>query len=304
MKKRFLIVLAILGLMLILTACATGGVSISAQKVQMDRKVEGAQGVGETQEAAGTNTGEAAGKNAAQSGGITDLQAQPVAAAARAEAVPVLYYHSVMIQAGNELRMPPAQFEEQMSYLASHGYHDITPQELEQFLRGRGQLPTKPFMITFDDGYADNYTNALPILQKFKFTALVFMVSSYVDGSGYLSGSQLKSLVSAGWTIGGHTVNHVNLAKLDGTAQTRELLDSKKFLEKLTGQPVWCFAYPFGAYNTEIIEQLQKADYQLAFTTERGWALRDANPFLIQRVYCYANMGLREFIRRIENPQY
>lgn len=314
MKRHLLMLMVVLGFVLVLTSCSRGGITSVGQgagaspgsQEKTDRGTQavqespGALGPGDNQEKTVGNSEQ----NSVQATGTADSQSQPVATDPSLKAVPVLYYHSVMVQAGNPLRMPPAQFEEQMSYLASHGYHNITPQQLEQFLTGQGLLPAKPFMITFDDGYTDNYTNALPILQRYKFAALVFMVSSYVDGSGYLSSSQLKGLVAAGWSIGGHTVTHVDLTKLDPSAQEKELRDSQAFLEKITGQPVQYFAYPFGAYNARIIEVLKQDGYRLAFTTERGWAQRGSNPFLIHRVYCYANMGLQEFKRRLENPHY
>jgi len=220
------------------------------------------------------------------------------------KALPVLYYHSVLIEPGNELRMPPEQFSEQMDYLFVHGYHSITPEELEQFLSGQGELPIKPFMITFDDGYADNYLNALPILQKYKFTATVFMVSSYIDGEGFLSLEQLHKLVAAGWTIGDHTSTHVDLTKLDSDSIEKELRDSQALLEKDLGEPVKYFCYPYGAYNSEIKKLLLETGFSLAFSTERGWAVRGSDPLLIHRVYCFANMGMTEFERRLQNPKY
>ncbi|KLU58716.1 poly-beta-1,6-N-acetyl-D-glucosamine N-deacetylase precursor [Peptococcaceae bacterium CEB3] len=306
MKGRVLVLLGVLALVLVLTSCSPKGIFGLGAPPGSQGKIGSGQQTGSAQAVSGPK--QTQDKTAAKGGPKGPETAvspsAPVAGDPSVKAVPVLYYHSVLVQAGNPLRMPPAQFEEQMAYLASHGYHDITPQQLEEFLHGQGLLPSKPFMITFDDGYTDNYTNAMPILRKYGFTALVFMVSSYVDGTGYLSSRQLQGLVAAGWSIGGHTVHHLDLTKLAPAEQAKELEDSKKFLEKITGQPVLYFAYPYGGYDREVIGQLQKAGYQLAFTTERGWAARGSDPFLIHRVYCYADMGMKEFKRRLENPNY
>ncbi len=216
----------------------------------------------------------------------------------------VLYYHSVLTEKGNPIRMPPEQFEEQMRFLAEHGYNVLTPVQLEQNLRGDGQFPPKPFLITFDDGYVDNYTNALPILQKYRFVATVFIVSSYINGSGFLSADQLRSLQSAGWTIGGHTATHLDLSEQKPDQITAELQTSRETLKSILGQDVLYFAYPYGKHNDTVIKKLQQEGYRMAFTTEKGWVDSRQNLFLLPRVYCYANMGMDEFIRRVTCPDY
>ncbi|MHB1653392.1 MAG: polysaccharide deacetylase family protein [Desulfitobacteriaceae bacterium] len=292
MRKYSWIFIAAMGLTIMLIGCGKGETA-SGQNVPNTTQTP--QGIQQAQADPKPTAIPAAGQAEA---GLRIVPAKSISA------LPILYYHSVMIEPGNELRMPPKQFTEQMSYLAKHGYHSITPEQLEQFYSGQGVLPDKPFLLTFDDGYVDNYTNALPVLQKYGFTALVFVVSSYIDGSGFLSDDQLRSLVAAGWTIGGHTVNHAHLTKLNPASQIKELRDSKQYLEKKLGVPVHYFAYPFGEYNTELKKLLHEEGYRLAFTTERGWAEQGSDPYLLHRVYCYANMGMKEFQRRIENPKY
>lgn len=218
--------------------------------------------------------------------------------------IPVLYYHSVLFEKGNPLRMPPEQFDDQMRYLSEQGYNVLTPDQLDLDLYGGGQIPPKPFLITFDDGYADNYTNALPILQKYHFVATVFMVSSYIDGSGFLTADQLRTLQSDGWTIGGHTATHLDLSKESSDVIVEELQTSRKALKTILGQDINCFAYPYGGYNSTVTDKLKQDGYQTAFTTDRGWAASSQNPLLLTRVYCYANMGMDEFIRRMTNPNY
>lgn len=218
--------------------------------------------------------------------------------------VPVLYYHSVAVEAGNELRIPPAQFEEQMAYLAQEGYHSVTLEELYRYLYADGALPAKPVVITFDDGYVDNYTNAYPIMQKYGFTGTVFMVSGWLNGSGYLSEQQLRELADAGWEIGGHTVNHPNLTGIDSATLDKELRESKESLEKILNRDVKTFAYPYGIYSEKVIESARASGYLNAVTTERGWANSKEDPYLLKRVYCYADMGMQEFTRRVQDPNY
>ncbi|EHQ88020.1 polysaccharide deacetylase family protein [Desulfosporosinus youngiae] len=218
--------------------------------------------------------------------------------------VPVLYYHSVMLEEGNEVRMPPDQFEAQMAYMREQGYESVTLDQLYQAFYKGGALPAKPFVITFDDGYEDNYTTAFPILKKHGFTAAVFMVSSYINGEGFLSWSQLKELTANGWEIEGHTANHPYLSKMDKAAVLNELKSSKELIEKELGQTVNYIAYPYGDYNANIVQAVKDTGYLMAFTTERGWSNLNLDEWHLQRVYCFANMGLKEFSRRLQNPKY
>ena len=235
--------------------------------------------------------------NPPSSSGVQKAQTQ-------AQAVPILYYHSVMREVGNEVRMPPDQFEDQMAYLQDKGYQSIS---LDQFYQAEyfGEtLPAKPIMITFDDGYADNYTTAFPILKKYGFTATIFMVSSYIDGEGFMTWPQLKELAANGWQIEGHTANHTDLTKLDSKTVLSELKSSKELLEKGLGQPVDFFAYPYGDFNAGVVLAVKNTGYVMAFTTERGWADHNADAWHVHRVYCYAFMGMTEFSRRLQNPNY
>ncbi|NLI92389.1 MAG: polysaccharide deacetylase family protein [Peptococcaceae bacterium] len=222
----------------------------------------------------------------------------------KTSSIPVLYYHSVLTQKGNALRVPPEQFEEQMRYLAEHGYNVITIAQLEQHIKGAGQVPPKPFVITFDDGYEDNYTKAFPILQKYRFVATVFMVSDFINGKGYLSAEQLLALQSAGWTIGGHSATHPEFNKVKPEVFTAELKVSTEKLKNILGQDIVYYAYPFGKYNDGMIKELQKEGYRMAFTTKKGWINSRQNLFLLPRVNCYADMGMDEFIKRVTNPDY
>lgn len=225
-------------------------------------------------------------------------------ALAKVQSVPVLYYHSIAVQAGNELRMPPDKFQKQMSYLSKHGYHVISMDELYQCLYDGKTFPSKPVVISFDDGYSDNFTNAFPIMQKYGYTATVFMISSYINESAALSAEQLKALQNAGWIIGGHTENHTDLTKVSSTQVVSELQHSRKTIEAITGKPLKYFAYPYGGYDTPAMNEVRNDGYSLAFSTVRGWASKNFNPLAVPRVYCYASMSMDEFARRISNSNY
>ena len=218
--------------------------------------------------------------------------------------VPILYYHSVMQEKGNELRMPPEQFEAQMSYLHDRGYQSVSLEQLYLASNGRGTLPTKPFVITFDDGYVDNFTNAFPILAKHGFTATVFMITSYIDGEGFMTWGQLKELVANGWEIESHTTSHPYLTKVDPIAVLSELNLSKELLEKELGKPVKFFAYPYGDLNANVVQAVKETGHLMAVSTQRGWADVKTDAWSVHRIYCYAFMGMNEFSHRMQDPNY
>lgn len=218
--------------------------------------------------------------------------------------IPILYYHSIKSVPKNELCMSPDKFEKQIAYLSLHGYHSVTLTQLYDFFNNNGQLPEKPIVITFDDGYKDNYTTAFPILKKFSFTATVFVITSNVGHSENLSWSQLKDLAHNGWLVESHTVSHYDITKLDSTKLAQELKDSKTSIEKQLGTRVDFFAYPIGRFDEKVEKAVKSAGYLMAFTTQRGWANQAIDPLLIHRVYCFASMGIAEFGQRARNPKY
>lgn len=221
-----------------------------------------------------------------------------------AQTVPILYYHSVMQEKGNELRMPPEQFEAQMAYLHDRGYQSVSLEQLYLASYGSGTLPVKPFVITFDDGYVDNFTNAFPILAKHGFTATVFMITSYIDGEGFMTWNQLKELVANGWEIESHTTSHPYMTKVDPITVLSELHQSKELLERKLGKPVKFFAYPYGDLNANVVQAVKDTGHLMAVSTERGWADVKMDVWRVHRVYCYATMGMNEFTHRMQNPNY
>jgi peptidoglycan/xylan/chitin deacetylase (PgdA/CDA1 family) len=217
--------------------------------------------------------------------------------------IPILYYHSIGKEDGNELRIPPEEYEAQLQFLHQNGYQSITIHELYRHFYEGYELPKKPFVMTFDDGYADNYSNAFRIAKKYGFLGTVFMVTDWINGIGYLSNEQLLEMSREGWQIEAHTMSHPKLNEIPLEQLERELSGSKSQLEAVLNRPVKYLAYPYGNYSEEVIKVAKMVGYAMGFTTERGWA-KKAEAYKIQRIYCYANMGVVEFKRRVENPNY
>lgn len=221
------------------------------------------------------------------------------------KSVPVLMYHSIDYEKGNELRVPKEKFREQMQYLKDNGYTTLTFDELYDFLVNNKPVPEKSVVITFDDGYEDNYQNAYPILKQFGFNATIFMITNTVDNEKpFLTSQQLKEMEQSGIDIESHTLAHDQLDKLPYDKQVATLKGAKQFIEKTLNKQTKYIAYPFGKWNSDTIKALKATGYTMAFTTIGGWADKDQGMYTLHRVYISANYGINEFKRRLTNPGY
>jgi peptidoglycan/xylan/chitin deacetylase (PgdA/CDA1 family) len=212
-------------------------------------------------------------------------------------AVPVLYYHLIdghLYGPYTSMFVPPKDFDQQMNYLKSNGYTVIPLAEIEN----AGQY-TKPAVITFDDGYEDNFTNAYPILEKYHFPATVFLISSFIGKPGYLNRyeiAKMEDLVS----FQSHTVTHRLLATLSPQVQDYELSESQKEIEAITGRSVDALAYPTGSYNQTTIA-IAKRYYKYAFIMVAGGIYHTGDdPYTIRRVNIPRGLNLAAFIKKIQ----
>lgn len=217
----------------------------------------------------------------------------------------VLNYHQIQNRA-NPLAIPLADFDAQMNYLSSHGYVSITPDELYSGLNGELELPKKPVLITFDDGYADNYTNAFPILKYYGMKATIFVIPAFVGVySNYLTWDEMLEMEEYGITIESHTMNHYKLEELPDDEIRSELLNSKQILEENLGHPVEFLAYPTGTYNLHIAGIAKEVGYKGAFTIKYGNVDLGSNFFALERVPIFNTAGhtMKNFYERIEYRQ-
>jgi len=147
------------------------------------------------------------------------------------QGVPVLMYHSVAYEKDNPVRIPPENLDEGLKYLKNNGYYTITMDDLYCYLTNNTPIPEKSVVLTFDDGYSDNYTAMFSIMKKYGFRATIFVITAYIDKSpNYLTSAQLKELQAYGMDIESHTVDHKKLKELPKNQQLQELIDSKAFL--------------------------------------------------------------------------
>ncbi|MCC7289120.1 polysaccharide deacetylase family protein [bacterium] len=203
---------------------------------------------------------------------------------------PILMYH-----------LTPADFEQQLITLKSRGYTAITMSELTDGLRDPTKLPAKPVAITFDDGYSDQFT-AFSLLKKYNMKATFYVITSgnasnycigmnrkrnqaTPCGDNFMNTAEIKQLDQSGIIeIGGHTVDHLNLASLSAQNQAFQIKESKRALEALLGHPIRSFAYPYGSFNQSAVDQVVAAGYDNAVTTVAGTNHTTGQLFTLTRV--------------------
>ena len=217
-----------------------------------------------------------------------------------AEGIPVLMYHSISNLPGNSLGVPPEKFALQMKYLYNAGFTTITPDQLYSALQGKTRLPRRPIMITFDDGYHDNFTAAFPVLKQYNFKATFFVVTGYI-GPGMLTWDEIKQMAGAGMNIESHTVNHLDLRTLPPARMRKELADSKTAIESNLGTKVEYFCYPAGKFNSTTLALLKDLGYKMAFTTVAGTVRRNQPLLQLRRIRINGLAGLEGFQKQLPN---
>ena len=144
--------------------------------------------------------------------------------------IPILMYHSISDDdPNNNLLVPPNMFEEQMAWLEAN---EFTAMSLDEALEAMetGKVPKRPVVITFDDGYSDNYTSAFPSLKNHGLKATFFVITDGVDNGYYMSSDMLKEMQAAGMSIENHTANHLELDKLSREDAYDAIKRGKDFL--------------------------------------------------------------------------
>ena len=215
------------------------------------------------------------------------------------EGIPVLTYHHVG-EGPDWLYVRPADFKRQLAYLQDSGYTAISVMELAQGLSGQGKLPARPVVITFDDGYEDNYTAAFPILARQKMKGTFFVVTGKMGQPGYMNWRQAGEMIAGGMEVGSHTVHHYTLNEINLKELERELLASRLMLENNAPGAAPIFANPFGETAPAVVELLSRTGYRAACSSVVGVNRPGENLYMIRRLSVPASrFGLWEFRLRL-----
>ncbi len=223
--------------------------------------------------------------------------------------LPIIMYHSINTNTQNNslLVVTPENFRRQMRFLKEHDYHVVSLEEAADFIRNKKRVPSHTIAITFDDGYKDNYTYALPILKEYHFPATIFIVVNEVGvpPEQRLSWDEIYAMQRTGLiTFGSHTMNHPNLAGVtSGEALKNEIQGSKKILEEKLGKKVETFSYPSGRFSKAARQAVIDAGYKLAVATNPGKRIPDDDIFVLKRIRISKNCN-NLFIFWIETSGY
>ena len=202
--------------------------------------------------------------------------------------VPILTYHHVGIPSGSKYRLNTVtalSFKYQMSFLKRHGFEVISFDDFITGIRAGNSFNRNTVVLQFDDGYEDNYTYAFPVLKKYGFPAMVFLISDKVGTPGFLTWDQIKEMEKYNFMAGAHTRHHVYLPRASEPQAQDEIAGSKKIIEDHLGHKIDYFAYPSGGFTEKIKGFVQDAGYKAAVTTNRGKYLFNQDLYELKRIH-------------------
>lgn len=219
--------------------------------------------------------------------------------------IPILMYHYISVPPEDadvyrqDLSVTPENFREQMAWLHASGYQTISLYDLVYALNiGWPPLPERPIILTFDDGYADNYENAFPILQEFGFTGTFFILTDVTDRNepGYMTWDMLREMSEAGMSIEVHGREHFDMMGRDRDWLLFHLLGPAQTIEANLGYQPRMLSYPAGHYDEQVISVAQEVGYWAAVTTRNGMLQKKDELFELPRIRIRGDWDLDVFI--------
>lgn len=227
--------------------------------------------------------------------------------------IPILMYHKIRDLSKDNPKfltwVSPTQFKNQMEWLYQNKYTTISFDTLIEDM----EIPSKSIIITFDDGFKDNYTNAFPILKKYGFTATIFLTTDYIGRTNewdkkfnelifpMLSVKEIKEMNEYGISFGAHTCSHPDLRKLTKQEAEKEIRKSKTKIEELIGKPVTTFCYPFGLFNDETKQIVKEVGFKCACSVRIGPLRVKDDVYAIRRIPIYPQDNGWKFKFKISN---
>ena len=224
------------------------------------------------------------------------LLALPAQAGNRLQPVPILMYHVLSAPPANapypELYVPPKDFAGEVAWLAAHGYHAVTLQQVFDSWRGATALPQKPVVLSFDDGYLSDVKTALPVLKARHWPGVLNLEVANLKPVWGIRPPGVRKLLAAGWEVDAHTLTHPDLTKVDSARLREEVTGSRIEIRKMFHVPVNFFCYPAGRYDPVVVAAVQQAGYLGAMTTNYGLA-KPAELYTLSRIRVNGSDGVK-----------
>jgi peptidoglycan/xylan/chitin deacetylase (PgdA/CDA1 family) len=201
--------------------------------------------------------------------------------------VPVLMYHVIQAPTAStplpHLYVAPEVFAAQMRWLHTNHYHVVTLQEVYDHWHG-APLPARPIVVSFDDGFRNQYSRAMPVLDRYGWAGTLNLALSHYNQRGWgLDHARVQRMINHGWELDSHTMTHPSLPGLSDTDLRYQIAHSRSVLRRAFHVPVDFFCYPAGLYDSRVIRVVRRAGYQAATSTIEGLA-RPGNLWTLDRV--------------------
>lgn len=222
----------------------------------------------------------------------------------------ILYYHSIS-NLPVRSSVAPEAFAEQMEHLRAHGYHILSLTEAVRYLIECTPFPAKSVVLTFDDGFADNYEHAFPVLARLHLPATIFLAASYIGAERLptltrtdfvpqpLTWQQVREMHAHGVEFGSHTLTHPMLSQVTLQDVRHEVRESKRMIEDRLGAPVYFFCYPRGDFTRPVQQIVRAENYRAACTIKPGVNDWRSNLFTLRRTYISRRDTPEEFAKKM-----
>jgi peptidoglycan/xylan/chitin deacetylase (PgdA/CDA1 family) len=208
-------------------------------------------------------------------------------------------------------------FRRQMGYLKRRGLQPLTLREIALAVDSGQPIPKNAVVLTFDDGYQNNYKNAFPILREFNYKAVFFLVTNAIGRDNFwhdpsrearlpmVSWDEVEEMENAGMEIGSHALNHPSLSSLSAEDVRRELVESREALARRLSQAPCSFANPYGNASDDlpVQKEIQNAGYRWALSIQQGKADVQGNPYCLKRLFILGNDTMYDFHLNITRGQ-
>ncbi|MCD2451811.1 polysaccharide deacetylase family protein [Methylicorpusculum oleiharenae] len=216
----------------------------------------------------------------------------------------ILMYHMISEpKTAAEVRFacPPRQFEKHLQLLLKKGYTPVSINQVSNYYSQNIQLPDKAVLITLDDGFEDNYLNALPIFERYQIPAVIYLATGVMAKTNQwmavptfserkmLSWPQIQEMANHGMDFGSHTVSHPRLNELSNDNVEEELIASKKTIEDHLGKECAHFAYPYGLFTQSTRDLVEKIGFKTACSTRSGFNNAERDPLILHRLEVNGN---------------